>query len=505
MSLEINSNYLIIGVVALVLSNIITSLLTRTFVRSNSTSFLKDAKLKAKAIEKDADFILKDAKIRAKEYELQHRQDFDKILLNLENEIKEKIQNLKLDEKEILTQQNNLKKLQSEYEEKIRESNKLIEKSGGLTRDEAREIIFQKVEAEEQSRLTNLIRKYEERAKDEAEKKAQYILSLATTRFAGEFAAERLVNTIKLASDDIKGRIIGKEGRNIKRLEAILGVDIIVDGTPRSITLSSFNLYRRAIAVKTLERLIDDGRIQPARIEEIYEKVSQEFDREILKDGEDVIIELGLGVVHPELIKLVGKLRYRASYGQNALAHSIEVAYLAGMMTAEIGGDEILARRAGLLHDIGKSLTHDSGGNHVELGVEVCRKYGESEDIINGIYAHHEYEIAKTVEIATVCAADKLSAGRPGARREVLENSLKRIQMVEDIAMEHNGVEGAYAVNSGRELRVIVNSVMLSDDDALILSKQIARQIEAKIEKFPGDIIVNVIREKRIRSVAKSV
>ena len=205
------------------------------------------------------------------------------------------------------------------------------------------------------------------------------------------------------------------------------------------------------------------------------------------------------------MIKLIGKLRYRASYGQNTLSHSIEVAYLAGMMTAEIGGDEILARRAGLLHDIGKALTHDSGGNHVELGVEVCRKFGESEVVINAIYAHHEYEIAKTVEVATVCAADKLSAGRPGARREVLENSLKRIQTVEDLAIEHTGVESAYAVNSGRELRVIVNASILSDDDALQLSKTLAREIENKIEKFPGDIVVNVIREKRIKSVAKSL
>ena len=350
-----------------------------------------------------------------------------------------------------------------------------------------------------------MIRKYEERARNESEKNAQYILALATTRFAGEFGAERLVNTIKLASDDIKGRIIGKEGRNIKRLESVLGVDIIVDGTPRSITLSSFNLYRRAIAVKTLEKLIDDGRIQPARIEEIHEQVTQEFDRDIQKEGEDVVLELGIGIVNLELIKLIGKLRYRASYGQNTLSHSIEVAYLAGMMTAEIGGDEILARRAGLLHDIGKALTHDSGGNHVELGVEVCRKFGESEVVINAIYAHHEYEIAKTVEVATVCAADKLSAGRPGARREVLENSLKRIQTVEDLAIEHTGVESAYAVNSGRELRVIVNASILSDDDALQLSKTLAREIENKIEKFPGDIVVNVIREKRIKSVAKSL
>jgi ribonuclease Y len=489
----------------LILSNIFTILITRLILRSSGSAFIKDAKIKAKAIEKDADFLLKDAKIRAKEYEFQHRQELDKTLLNLENDLKEQTKNLKIEELELQNQQNILKKYQNEYIEKIRESDKILEKIGGLTIDEARELIIKRVESEEQTRLLNMIRKYEERARNESEKNAQYILALATTRFAGEFSAERLVNTIKLASDDIKGRIIGKEGRNIKRLESVLGVDIIVDGTPRSITLSSFNLYRRAIAVKTLEKLIDDGRIQPARIEEIHEQVTQEFDRDIQKEGEDVVLELGIGIVNLELIKLIGKLRYRASYGQNALAHSIEVAYLAGMMTAEIGGDEILARRAGLLHDIGKALTHDSSGNHVELGVEVCRKFGESEVVINAIYAHHEYEIAKTVEVATVCAADKLSAGRPGARREVLENSLKRIQTVEDLAIEHTGVESAYAVNSGRELRVIVNASILSDDDALQLSKTLAREIENKIEKFPGDIVVNVIREKRIKSVAKSL
>jgi ribonuclease Y len=224
-----------------------------------------------------------------------------------------------------------------------------------------------------------------------------------------------------------------------------------------------------------------------------------------MKEGESIVSELGIGSVHSELVKLIGKLQYRASYGQNALAHSIEVAYFAGTITAELGGDETLARRAGLLHDIGKALTHDNGGNHVELGVEVCKKYGESEVVINAIYAHHEYEEAKTIEVAAVCTADKLSAGRPGARREVLENSLKRVKRIEDIALSYGGVSNAYAVNSGRELRVIVNSAEISDQDSYALSRKVAREIEEKLEKFPGDIVVNVIRESRAKAIAKSV
>ena len=488
-----------------VVSNYLTFFITRKIAKANSHIFIRNAKTKAKSIEKEADYLLKEAKLKVKEYILNEQNSFDKKILDLENEAKEKIKALKKEEKDIHRERSALKKLQNEYEAKIKESNRVIEKSAGLTKDEAYDLIMKRVEEQEQGNLLNIVRKYEERAKEESEHKAQYILAQATTRFAGDFAAERLVNTVKLQSDDIKGRIIGKEGRNIKRLEAILGVDIIVDGTPRTITLSSFNLYRRAIAVKTLEKLIDDGRIQPARIEEIYEKVTKEFDKDTKKEGEQLVAEMGILNIHPELLKLVGKLKYRASYGQNALAHSIEVAYLAGIMTAEIGGDEILARRAGLLHDIGKALTHDNGGNHVELGVEVCRKYGESEVIINAVYAHHEYEEAKTIEVATVCTADKLSAGRPGARREVLENSLKRIKKIEDIALAINGVDSAYAVNSGRELRVIVNASIITDNESYTISKKIAKDIEFKLEKFPGDIVVNVIREKRVRSVAKSI
>jgi ribonuclease Y len=266
--------------------------------------------------------------------------------------------------------------------------------------------------------------------------------------------------------------------------------------------VSCFNLYRRAIAVKTLEQLIEDGRIQPARIEEIYKKVCDEFDQEVLNEGEEVVADLGIGVMHPELVRLIGKLRYRASYGQNALAHTLEVAHLAGIMAAEMGGDVKLAKRAGLLHDIGKALTYDSNGNHVELGATICNRYNEHEAVINAIYAHHGYEEILSVECGAVCAADALSAARPGARREVLESFLKRVSEIEQIALDHNGVKQAYAINAGREVRVIVNATLINDDESVLLAKEIAGEIEQKVQ-YPGEIKVSVIRESRAVEFAK--
>ena len=339
-------------------------------------------------------------------------------------------------------------------------------------------------------------------AKNEAKKRANYILAQATSRYAGEFAAERLTNLINLSDDELKGRIIGKEGRNIKALEMLLGVDIIIDDTPNIILVSSFNLYRRAIATKTIELLIEDGRIQPARIEEIYHKVCDEFESNTLSEGEEIVADLDVGVMHPELIKLIGKLRYRASYGQNALAHTLEVAHLAGIMAAEMGGDIRLAKRAGLLHDIGKALTHDSEGNHVDLGAAICNRYNEHSIVLNAIYAHHGHEEINSIECGAVCAADALSAARPGARREVLESFLKRVTEIEEIASEHIGVKQAYAINAGREVRVIVNASLVNDDESILMAKEIAKEIEAKVQ-YPGEIKVNVIRESRAVEFAR--
>jgi len=266
--------------------------------------------------------------------------------------------------------------------------------------------------------------------------------------------------------------------------------------------VSSFNLYRRAIATKTLQLLIEDGRIQPARIEEIYKKVSDEFESKILEEGEQIVAELEIGVMHPELMKFIGRLRYRASYGQNALAHTLEVAHLAGLMAAEMGGDVTLAKRAGLLHDIGKALTHDVDGNHVDLGAEICRRYNEDPVVINAIYAHHGQQEIESVECGAVCAADALSAARPGARREVLESFLKRVTEIEDIASAHQGVKQAYAINAGREVRVIVNATLVNDDESVLLAKEIASEIEERVQ-YPGEIKVNVIRESRAVEFAK--
>jgi ribonuclease Y len=350
--------------------------------------------------------------------------------------------------------------------------------------------------------IANIVRKAEAEAKKNAKKNANYILAQATTRYSGEYAAERLINTVNIPSDDLKGRIIGKEGRNIKSLEMILGVDIIIDDTPNVIILSSFNLYRRAVATKVIDELIKDGRIQPARIEDMYSKVTKEFEETILQEGEDIIFDMGITNMHPEIVKLIGKLKFRASYGQNALAHSLEVAHLSGIIAAECGGDEILARRAGILHDIGKALTHDFSGSHVDLGAEVCKRYSEDDVVINAIFAHHGHEEANSIESAAVCAADTLSAARPGARREVLEAFLKRVEDIESIATSKKGVRQAYAINAGREVRVILNAKLINESEATLLSREIAKDIEEQVQ-YPGEIKVNVIRETRAVELAK--
>jgi ribonuclease Y len=347
-----------------------------------------------------------------------------------------------------------------------------------------------------------MVRKHEEEAKQDSKRRVDYILAQATTRFAGDFAAEPLINVVNIKNDELKGRIIGKEGRNIKALEMLLGVDVIIDDTPNAIILSSFNLYRRAVATKVIELLVEDGRIQPARIEEVYEKVKAEFEQSLVEEGENILIDLGVTKVHPEIVKLIGRLKFRASYGQNALGHSLEVAHLAGIIAAETGGDTILARRAGILHDIGKALTHDFPGSHVDLGAEVCRRYKEHDVVINAIFAHHGHEEPSSVESAAVCAADTLSAARPGARREVLESFLKRVEDIEEIAKSKSGISQAYAINAGREVRVIANAKLVNDDEAVLLAKEIAEEIEDKVQ-YPGEIKVNVIRELRATGFAR--
>jgi len=520
-------NEILIGGGIATVSGIVGFFISKKLISSNFNIYTDQAKAKASAIENEAHTLLQKSSKKSQEMEAEaqkyyesakdrakadlrqreddvirkedgfkrYKQNEEKQLHNEKVLIKAKLVDLQRNEK-------SLSLLKKKYEDKIDEALNKIENCSGMTKEEATKVLLEKVEEKSRAEISHIVRKYEEEAKQEAKHKANYILAQATSRFAGDFAHERLTSLVHLDNDELKGRIIGKEGRNIKSLEALMGVDIIIDDTPNAILVSSFNLYRRAIATKTLQLLIEDGRIQPARIEEIFQKVSDEFESGILAEGEELIAEMDIGVMHPELVKMIGRLRYRASYGQNALAHTLEVANLAGIMAAEMGGDPILAKRAGLLHDIGKALTHEHDGNHVDLGAEICNRYNEHSVVINAIYAHHGHQEIESIECGAVCAADALSAARPGARREVLESFLKRVTEIEDIASDHIGVKQAYAINAGREVRVIVNATLINDDESILMAKEIAKEIEEKVQ-YPGDIKVNVIRESRAVEYAK--
>lgn len=483
--------------------------------RNAKQSFLHlklEAKAKAKVIAQEAEHLLKSAEVEVKEKALaqeaafqervHHIDERNRKLILQQKELEESQEKITRLETTLLTKEKKLDHLEAQKQEEIEKSLAVMENVSSYTQEEAKTYILDKVETQSRADVAAIVRKYEQEAKVEGEKKANYILAQATTRYAGDFAGERLINLISLPSDEHKGRIIGKEGRNIKSLEMLLGVDIVVDETPGVILVSSFNLYRRAIATRVIEILIEDGRIHPGRIEEVHEKVLAEFEQKTYEEGEDILIDLGLFPMHEELVRLLGRMKYRASYGQNALAHTLEVARLARVMAAEMGGDEKLALRAGLLHDIGKALTQDQGGSHVDIGVDLCRKHGEHPSVINAILAHHGHEEPDSVESAAVCAADKLSAARPGARREVMESFTKRVKEVEEIATAKPYVTQAYAINAGREIRVFVNAQKMSDNEAVLLSKDIAQEVQTKVQ-YPGEIKVNVIRELRATSYAK--
>ncbi len=471
-----------------------------------------EAKAKAKAISNEAELLLQEANVKIKAKALEQESLFHERV----HEIEERKRALILEHKELEKEQKKvvhlensleakeqqLERLEAQKQDEIEKTIQKMQSVASLTKEEAKTYILEKVEVQSRADVAGIVRKYEQMAKEEGEKKANYILAQATTRYAGEFAGERLINLITLPSDEHKGRIIGKEGRNIKALEMLLGVDIVVDETPGVILVSSFNLYRRAIATRVIEILVEDGRIHPGRIEEVHAKVEAEFEQKTYEEGENILIDLGLFPMHEELVRLLGRMKYRASYGQNALAHTLEVARLAKVMAAEMGGDEKLALRAGLLHDIGKALTQDMGGSHVEIGADLCRRHNEHPTVINAIYAHHGHEEPDSVESAAVCAADALSAARPGARREVLESFTKRVKDIESIATAKESVLQAYAINAGREIRVFANAAKMSDNEAILLSKEIAKEIQEKVQ-YPGEIKVNVIRETRATSYAK--
>lgn len=378
----------------------------------------------------------------------------------------------------------------------------MLERISGLSQEEARKQLMQSLESELDVEKSKRILEHEQMVRDQSDLLAREIISTAIQRCAADHTAETTVSVVALPSDDLKGRIIGREGRNIRSIEQITGVELIIDDTPEAITVSSFDPVRREIARLTLEKLIQDGRIHPTKIEEMFEKAKREVEFTIKSEGEKAVISANCGSVHPELVKLLGKLKYRTSYGQSVLKHSLEVSYIAGLMAAELGADEKLARRAGLLHDIGKALDHEMEGSHVALGVEYARKYKENESVVHAIQAHHGDVECKTIVAALVQAADAVSASRPGARRENIENYIKRLQQLEEISQSFEGVEKAYAIQAGREVRVMVKPEVINDQKMPLVAREIAKKIEEDME-YPGQIKINIIRESRAFDVAK--
>lgn len=387
--------------------------------------------------------------------------------------------------------------------EKIKKSQfDMLEKISGYTKEQAKSLLLQNLDEELAHDKAVKVLDYEQRTKDEADKLAREIISTAIQRCAADHASEATVSVVNLPNDEMKGRIIGREGRNIRTLETITGVDLIIDDTPEAITISSFEPVRREVARLTLEKLISDGRIHPARIEEMYEKSKREVEQTIRQTGERAVIDAGVNGVHPELVKLLGKLKYRTSYGQNVLNHSLEVSYIAGLMAAEIGADVKTAKRAGLLHDIGKALDHEFDGSHIELGVEYAKKYKENEQVVHAIHAHHGDVEAKTVVACLVQAADAVSAARPGARRENVQNYIKRLEKLEEIATSFEGVEKSFAIQAGREVRIMVKPDIISDDKMILVARDVVKKIEEELE-YPGQIKVHIIRENRATEYAK--
>ncbi len=379
---------------------------------------------------------------------------------------------------------------------------KRLEQIAGLTAQQAREELVKAMEDDARIEAAHIVKRIEDEAREQAHKQAQRIIGMAVQRSASDYVSETTVSVVMLPNDEMKGRIIGREGRNIRALEMATGVDLIVDDTPEAVILSGFDPYRREVARVSLERLIGDGRIHPARIEEVVEKVKAELDQRILHEGESALLELAIPGMHPELVRLLGRLRYRTSYGQNVLQHSREVAFLAGTMAAELKANVQVARRAGLVHDIGKAIDREMDGTHLQIGIDLLRKFGETEDVVHAMACHHGDFDPQTVEAVLVTAADALSAARPGARREILETYVKRLEKLEEIASGFKGVQKTFAIQAGREIRIIVDSGKLSDEQSLWLSKDIARKIEAELT-YPGQIKVTVIRETRSIEYAK--
>lgn len=466
---------------------------------------------------------ISEAESKKKEAILEAKDEIHKQRTDLEKEIRERRNEVQKQERRLVQKEENLDKKADNLEQKdellnkkIKESEaklaeaealkksqfEILEKISGFTKEQAKEHLIQLLEGELTHEKALKIIEIEQQTKDEADSLAREIITSAIQRCAADHTAEATVSSVALPNDEMKGRIIGREGRNIKTLETITGVDLIIDDTPETITVSSFDPVRREIARLSIEKLIADGRIHPARIEEMYEKAKREVEQTIKQTGERAVIEAGVNGLHGELIKLLGKLKYRTSYGQNVLNHSLEVSYIAGLMAAEIGADVKTAKRAGLLHDIGKALDHQQEGTHIQLGVEYAKKYRENDAVVHAIHAHHGDVEAKTIIACLVQAADAISASRPGARRENVQNYIKRLEKLEEIATSFEGVEKSFAIQAGREVRIMVKPEIVSDDQMVLIARDIVKKIESDLD-YPGQIKINIIRESRVVDIAK--
>lgn len=437
--------------------------------------------------------------LRERRNELQRN---ERRLLQREETLDKKIDGIEQREQQLNQKIKEAENTEASIKELYDKQLKELETISGLSMDEAREILLSSVERDARHDAAIMLRDIEAKTKEEADKRARNIISLAIQRCAADHVAETTVSVVSLPNDEMKGRIIGREGRNIRTLETATGVDLIIDDTPEAVILSGFDPVRREVARIALERLITDGRIHPGRIEEMVEKARREVDTQIREAGEQAIFEVGIHGLHHELIKLIGRLKYRTSYGQNVLKHSIEVAHLAGMMASELGANVALAKRAGLLHDIGKAVDHEVEGPHAQIGADLAKKYRENNQVIHAIQAHHGDVEPSTVEAVLVQAADAISAARPGARRETLENYIKRLEKLEEIANSFEGVDKSFAIQAGREIRILVKPENVNDADTIIMAKEIVKRIETELE-YPGQIKVNVIRETRAVEFAK--
>ena len=515
-------------VVTLMIGAAIAAVITWFIAHSAGRSYeRKQYELKVGSAEEKSreiiDEALKTAETKKREALLEAKEESLKTKNELEKETKERRAELQRYEKRVLSKEENVEKkadalekkeadlvrrenilgertaeVEAQYEQGIQE----LERISGLTSEQAKEYLLKSVEEDVKHDTAKLIKELENKAKEEADKKARDLVVTAIQRCAADHVAETTVSVVQLPNDEMKGRIIGREGRNIRTLETLTGVELIIDDTPEAVVLSGFDPIRREVARIALERLIVDGRIHPARIEEMVEKAQKEVENNMREEGESACLEVGIHGIHPELVKLLGRMKFRTSYGQNALKHSIEVAQLSGLLASELGVDVRLAKRAGLLHDIGKSVDHDMEGTHVQLGADLCRKYKESAVVINAVESHHGDTEPTNLISCIVQAADTISAARPGARRETLETYTNRLKQLEDITNSFKGVDKSFAIQAGREVRIMVIPEQVSDDDMVLLARDISKRIEDELE-YPGQIKVNVIRESRVTGYAK--